>query len=100
VGGSVVDHPEHPLGGPVGLLGHHLLDEGFESGDAGGVLAAAEDLRPMHVVGGEVGDRAAPVVVVVHPHRPGTARWQARVAAAPGLDRGFLIRGDHELVVA
>ena len=27
VGGAVVDDPEHPVGGGVGLLGHDLFDE-------------------------------------------------------------------------
>ena len=54
----------------------------------------------MHVVGGEVGHRAAAVVVVVDPHHPGLAGRQGGVAAAAGLDGGLLIRGDHVLVAA
>ena len=78
-----------------GLLGHHLLDQRGERNDAGGVLAAAVDLRAVHVVRGEIGHRAATVVVVVDPHHPGLARWQGGVAAAPRLDGGLLVGGDH-----
>src|SRR6476659_8833553 len=47
------------------------------------------DLRAVHIVGGEVGHRAATVIVVVDPHHPGLPRWQGGVAAAPGLYRRF-----------
>jgi len=62
------------------------------------ILASAEHLRPVDVVSGEVSDRTAAVVFVVHPHHPGRARWQAWVAAAPGLDGSLLSRGNHKLV--
>ena len=46
--------------------------------------AAAEDLPAVHVVGGQVGHRAAAVVVVVDPHRPATpgpsVGWQRQRA--------------------
>ena len=42
--------------------------------DPGGGLAAAVDLGPVDVVGGQVGQRAAAVVVVADPHHPGLAR--------------------------
>ena len=47
---------------------------------------------------GQVGQRPTPVVGVLDPHHPGLARGQGPVAAAAGLDRGLLIRADHELV--
>src|SRR6478672_6038500 len=100
VGGDVVDDPEHPLGRGVGLGGHDLVDELFERGDPGGVLAAAEDLAAVHVVGGQVGDRAATVVVVVDPDLAGLARREGGVAAAAGLDGGLLVGGDHVIVAA
>ena len=54
----------------------------------------------MHVVGGQVGQRPAPVVLVLDAHHPGLARRQARVAAAAGLDAGLLVRADHKLPLA
>ena len=80
VGGSVVDDPEDPIGVSIGFGGHDLLDQSAERYDAGGGLAAAEDLGAVDVVGGQVGERAAAVVVVVDPHRrdwPGArVGWQ------------------------
>ena len=52
----------------------------------------------MDVPGGQVGQRAAAVVVVLDAHRTGFARRQGGVAAAPGLDRGLLIGADHIVV--
>lgn len=46
----------------VGLGGHDLFDQGHERRDAGGGLAAAEDFRPVDVVGGQVGQRVAAAV--------------------------------------
>lgn len=62
-------------------------------------VAAAHDLGAVHVVGGQVGQRPAPLVFVFHPHQP-SPRRQARVAAAPGLDAGLLVGADHELLGA
>ena len=52
VGGAVVHDPEHPVRRLVGLLGHDLGDQVGERHDAGAVLAAADDLRLVHVVSG------------------------------------------------
>ena len=51
----------------------------------------------MHVIGGQVGQRPASVVLVLDPHQPGLAGRQRRVAAAAGLDGSLLVRADHEL---
>jgi hypothetical protein len=98
VAGAVVDDPEHPLGGGIGLDGHELFDETAERDDARGRLAPAHHPGPVHIVGGQVGERAAPVVLVLDAHEPGLPRRQGRVAAATGLDAGLFVRADHELV--
>src|SRR4029078_2439065 len=100
MGGAVVDDPEHPLGRGVGLGGHHLVDESFERGDAGGVFAAAEHSAAVHVVGGQVGDGAASVVVVVDPDLACSARGRGGVAAAAGLDGGLFVGGDDVIACA
>jgi hypothetical protein len=46
----------------------------------------AEDPGPVDVVGGQVGQRSAAVVVVADPHHPGLACRHRWVAPAPGLD--------------
>ena len=51
---AVVDHPEHATGRGVGFGRRHLVDEAGEGLDPGRGLAAAEDLGPMDVPGGEV----------------------------------------------
>ena len=92
VGGTVIDNPEHPLGRGVRFGGHHLGDEAGKRVDTGGVLTAAEDIRPVHVVGGQVGLSAATVVVVVDPHHPRHPGRERGMAAAAGLDGGGAIR--------
>jgi hypothetical protein len=86
MGAAVVDNPEHPLRRGVGLGGHHLFDQPGEGLDAGRGLAAAEDLRPVDVVGGQVRQCSAPVVLVLDAHEAGLARCQGGVAAAASLD--------------
>src|SRR5437773_9146013 len=62
---------------------------------ANGAIPVVSSHRPVtsavDVPGGQVGQRAAPLVVVLDPHRAGFPGWQGGVAAAPGLDRGLLI---------
>ena len=94
---AVVDDPEHPPGRGVRLGGHDLFDQPAERLDAGGGLGPAEQLGPVHVVGGQIGQRPAPFVLVLDAHQTGPARRQGGVAAAAGLDAGLLIGADHEL---
>ncbi len=60
----------------------------------------AEQVRVVDVVGGQVGHRATAVVVEADPHHPGLSRRHAGVAAAAGLNGGFLIGRDHVLAVS
>jgi hypothetical protein len=98
MGAAIVDHPEHPRSRGVGLAGHHLLDQPAERRDAGGGLATAEQPGAVHVPGHQVGQRAAALVLVLDPHRPGVGWRPGWVAAAAGLDRGLLVGRDDELV--
>ena len=88
----------HPVRGGVGFLGHDLGDQLAELGDAGAIGGAAEHLPAVHVVSGQIGERAAALVGVVDPHPAGLARGQGGVAAAAGLDRGLLVGGDHVII--
>ena len=54
----------------------------------------------MDVVGGEVGQRAAAVVVVLDPHCPRPPGRHGGVAPAPDLDGGLLVGTDDVLVGA
>jgi hypothetical protein len=61
-------------------------------------VAATVDGGPVDVVGGQVGQRAAAVVVVADPHHPGLAWGQTGVAPSPSLNGGLLVGGDHIVV--
>src|SRR5262245_48656691 len=93
--GAVVEDPAHPVGAGVGFDGHDLLDETTERGDAGARLAAAEDLAARWTSPGQVGQRAAAVVLVLDPHGAGPPGWQGAMAAAAGLYGGLLVRAEH-----
>src|SRR5215210_639228 len=95
--GAVVHYPEHPLGGGVGFLSHHLLDQRAEGLDAVLRLATTEKLRPVHVPGGHVGQSPASFVAVLHAHRPAFTRGLGPMAAAAGLDGGLFVGRDHVL---
>ena len=95
---AVVDDPEDPAGTGIGFLAHHLVDEAPEGHDARARLTAPEDLGPVDVPGGEVGERAAPLVLVLDPTsttRPGQC---PRVDPGAGLDAGLLVGTDDVLV--
>ena len=85
----------------IGRLGRHdLLHQPAKRGDASGGLAAAENLAPVDVPGGQIGQRATPVVFVFHAHQPGFPGWQGGVATAAGLDGGLLVRAQHVIARA
>ena len=62
VRGAVVDDPEHPPCRSVRFSGHDLVDKGAERFDAGAGCAVADHLGAVHVVGGQVGQRAVAAV--------------------------------------
>lgn len=102
VRGPVVHDPGHAFRRRAGLGGHDLVDERGERPDPRGFLAAAHDLGPVDVVGGEVGDGAVaaehglrPIVVrekflLMLPHEqddtvPVRPVQHVRCAAPPGV---------------
>ena len=99
VGGSVVHHPEHSLRRSIRLTGHHLLDQRHERHDPRGGRSGADDPRLVHVIGGQIGRRAAPPVLVVDPHHPRLPRRQARGGSGSGPGwRSSHHRRSHTLV--
>src|SRR5579859_4524313 len=60
------------------------------------VVGPAYQVRPVHVVGGQVGDGAVPFVFELDP--PGRGR-QARVAPGQDLQLGLLVGAEHVLAV-
>jgi hypothetical protein len=100
MGGAIVGDPEDAPSGAVRLLGHGLFDETIERLDAGGLLAATEDLGAMDVPGGEVGPGAAALVFVLNASAAAGSSREPRVLADAGLDTGFLVGREHEVTAA
>ena len=92
--GAVVDDPEDRAGRGVGLAGHDLLDEAAERLDPGLGLAAVEEVGVVDVPGGQVGERAAALVLELDQRRPTGAGRHGLVAAAERLQLGLLVGAD------
>src|SRR5215210_5372301 len=96
---AIVHDPEHPIGGGVGFLSHHLPDQPSEGFDAILGLTAPEEPRSMDIEGGQIGQR--PFTLVFMLYAQGAAicpAGQSRVAAATSLDGSLLVGGDHILL--
>ncbi len=96
VGATVVEHPKDMARGAIRFLGHDLTDEPAEWLDAGSQLQASEEFGPVDVPGRDVGQRAAPFVLMLDQHRVPRVGGDRRVAPDAGLDGCLLVRGDHE----
>jgi hypothetical protein len=96
--GAVIHDPEHAIGGGVGLLFHHLLDQPPELFDAVLGLAMTEEFCPMDVPGGQVSQRSPSLVVVLYAHGALFARGLGRMAAISSLDGGLLVGRDNVLL--
>src|SRR5215217_670970 len=64
-----------------------------------GTMPVAGAVRPMGVVGGQIGQGAAAAVLELLPTRAARRRWQVGVASGQGLQLGLLIGAEHVLVV-
>src|SRR5215208_489535 len=95
---AVVHYPEHPLGGGVGLLSHHLIDQPTEGLNAVLRFPAPEELRPMHVPGCQVSQRPFSFVLVLHAHKPSLVGRQGQLAAMASLNGGLLVGRDDVLL--
>src|SRR5918993_3396497 len=98
VRGAGIHDPEHAIGGGVGLLFHHLLDQPPEWFDAVLGLATTEEFCPMDVPGGQVSQRSPSLVVVLYAHGALFARGLGRMAAISSLDGGLLVGRDNVLL--
>jgi len=97
---AVVSHPENAASGTIGLCLHHLSHETVDSADGGLRLAPAEELRPMDVPRGQIGQRAR-AEILVFDARDTSRGWAKRGVLAPTrLDTWFLVRGHHKLIRA
>lgn len=97
--GAIVDDPEDSSGLGVGGLAHHLGDKAIKGDYATSSLAMAEELGLVNIERGKVSPRAASFVFMLHLHGGVRLGRVGDMAAAPGLDTGFLIRRQNELVL-
>jgi hypothetical protein len=96
--GTIVHNPEDPMGIFVRRLAHDLTNKAIHGSNAVLDFAAAEELGAMHVPRGQVGPSAFAKVLVLDSHGASGSRRQSRLFAAAGLNTGFCIRREHEVV--
>src|SRR5215469_4798499 len=99
VSGTVVDDPEDAASIVVWGSSHYLLDKAVKRCDAVLRLAASKDPGVVHVQTGDVGPGPAAKVFMLHLHRATRATGTSRVLAPSGLNAGFLVCRDHELII-
>src|SRR3972149_2717914 len=68
MGRAVVHNPEDTASGFVRRLTHHLGHQFLEGDDAGGLVAAAEELHAVNVQSGEVRPRPTAFILVLDAH--------------------------------
>ena len=78
---------------------HHLFDKPVKRGDAILGFTAAKDAGMVDVQGGDISPGAAARVLVLDVHRSTRSAVLGGMLAAAGLNAGFFIGGDHELIV-
>lgn len=98
--GAVVNNPKDPMGMAVGILIHDLLDQAVEGDNGAAGFATAVDLGLVDIPGGQIGPGSeASILMLDLEGRVGPGR-QRGVATLAGLDGGFLIGGQDELIRA
>ena len=97
---AIIHDPEYAACVTVGRLSHDLGDEASELIDAGRLLATAEDLGAVYVERRQVGPRPGAGVLVFDAGGTVGTGWQGGMFADAGLNAGFLVGGEYELVTA
>src|SRR5207249_8344473 len=95
---TVVDDPKDAASIHVRRSSHDLLDQSVKGLDAVLGLAAAKDPGMVDIQAGDVGPGPAAKVLMLYLHRATRAAGTSRMFAWPGLNAGFLVRGDTDLV--
>src|ERR1051326_6016189 len=99
MGGAIVHDPEDATGVVIGRARHHLLDQSVKGRDAIPRFAAAIDSGSVDIQCSDVGPGTTTEVLILDTH---ARAWSARLRemfAAPGLNAGLLIGGDHEFII-
>jgi hypothetical protein len=100
MGGAVVHDPEHSVRVAVRGLGHDLGDEAAKGLNAGGLIALSEDLGSMNIERGQVGPRSAAGVFMFDSRGLMRAGRQRGVLSDSGLNAGFLVGAEHEVLLS
>lgn len=96
---TVVDDPEDAASVIVGRARHDLLDEAVKRPNTILLFAAPTDPGMVDIQTGDLGPGPAPKILVLYLHRATRAAGAGRMFASPGLNAGFFVRGDHELII-
>ena len=96
---TVVDDPEDAASIIVRRSSHYLLNEPVKRLNAIFLLAAPKDPGIVNIQTRDVGPGPAPKVLVLDLHRFPRAASASGMFAPPGLNAGFLVGGDHELII-
>jgi hypothetical protein len=100
VGGTVICNPEDAPRRAIGFNRHNLVYEAVKWLDAGGVLAAAEELGAMNIPGGQVRARTAALVFLFNAGAAARCCGQRGMYADARLDAGFLVRRQDKVTAA
>ena len=98
--GAVVDNPKDPMGVTVRSLVHDVLDQAVEGGNGAAGFATAVDLGLVDIPGGQIGPGTEATVLMLDLERRVGPGRQRGVATLAGLDGGFFIGAQDELIRA
>jgi len=95
---AVVDDPKDATSRAIRFSAHDLVDQSIEGGDSGVAFTATEELGSVDIPGGQVSPGPLALVVMFDSHGSPRHRPSRGVNASSGLDAGFLVCRDDELV--
>jgi len=95
---SVVYDPVNATCLGIWRLTHHLVDQSVKCLNARVKLTAPEDFGPMYIPCRQISPSSATIVTMLDSH--GTPRLSrlSGMHSSPGLNAGFLVRRQHELI--
>ena len=96
---TIINDPKDAASIMVRRSSHDLLHEAVKGSDAVLGFAAAKDPGMVDIETGDVSPGAAAEVFVLDLHRATRAARASGMFTPPGLDAGFLVCRDHELVI-
>ena len=100
VTGAVVDNPKDPMGVPVRSLGHDLFDQAVEGDNGAAGFATPIDFGSVDIPGSQIGPGSEASILMLDLDGRVSLGRQRGVATLAGLDGGFLIGAQDELIRA